>query len=103
MKLLKENLESYYLILLVRVDNNKIIKKLPIEDEEQAWIAYEDMFKEAQEEANYLETLLELSLTLMGATEEELAVKYFDVDEEIDITEKVSLTEDILNKKLNLS
>lgn len=103
MKLLKENLESYYLILLVRVDNNKIIKKLTIEDEEQAWVAYENMFKEAQEEANYLETLLELSLTLMGPNEEELAVKYFDVDDEIDITEKVSLTEDILNKKLNLS
>lgn len=103
MKLLKENLELYYLILLVRVDNNRIVKKLTIEDEEQAWVAYEDMFKEAQEEANYLETLLELSLTLMGSTEEELAVKYFDVDEEIDITEKVSLTEDILNKKLNLS
>ena len=102
MKFILENTEPYYLIELVRVDNNKIIKKLTIENEEQAWTTYENMFKEAQEEANYLETLLELSLTLMGPTEEELAVKYFDTDEEIDITENVTLTEEVLNKLLNL-
>ena len=80
MKFLLENTNAYYLIQLVRVSNNRLIKELKFNDEEEAWDEYNKLFDYAQQEANDIEDLVELSLTLMGTEEEELAVDYFDYE-----------------------
>ena len=50
------------------------------DDEEEAWEEYNKLFDYAQQEANDIQDLVELSLTLMGTEEEELAVDYFDYE-----------------------
>lgn len=80
MRFLLENASIYYLIQLVKVSNNKLLKELRFEDEDEAWEEYNKLFDYAQQEAKDLETLLELSITLMGNEEEELAVDYFDYE-----------------------
>ena len=103
MKIIKEAIDSYYLIEIVRVDNNKLLRSWKAFDEEEAWNLYEQAKVSAREESDFYETLIELSITLMGNSEEELASELFDFDSEEDLIEMVALTEDILNEKLNLS
>ena len=82
MKFLLENSSTYYLIEIVRVDNNRLIKNWKFDDEDDAWSFYDSIKAEAQEHANYLNTLVELSITVMDPMhEEELASEYFDYDE----------------------
>ena len=102
MKLLMENINSYYLIEITRVDNNKLLRKWKTQYKEEAEQILENAKIDAQEEADLYETLVELSVTLMGANEEELISIYFDVQDD-ELIEMESLTEAVLNKKLNLT
>lgn len=103
MKIIKEDVNAYYLIQITRVDNNKLLRTWKSFEEEEAWTIYEKAKIDAKEDANYYETLLELSITIMGDNQEELAVEYFDSDLNESLKEMVPLTEAILNEKLNLS
>ena len=104
MKLLLENINSYYLIEITRVDNNRLLRSWKAFTEEEAETIFENAKADAQEEANLYETLIELTVTLMGEKEEELISKYFDSEQDDEeLIEMESLTEAVLNKKLNLS